>query len=176
MALSIDGFAVLATIGREPALFSDIRSEAAKAAQALLAKQLKAKALTVAGLRRIEEALGGETFSLVVDGLSDADVKSLATRLDRHHPEMKDATAERRRRHVMALATGTEPAEKPKKAAAAKKAPARKPGKAPVERAISSKAMAAVWDGRNIDEDDEAAPPKKPKRAAGRARSRKATR
>lgn len=175
MALSIDGFAVLATIGRKPDLFPDIRSEAAKAAQALLAKQLKAKTLTVTGLRGIEGALGRETFSLVLDALSDADVKSLATRLDKHHPEIKDATAGRRRRHIVALAAGAEPAEKPKKAAAAKRAPARKPGKAPVERAISSKAMAAVWDGRNIDE-DEAEPAKKPAKAAGRARAAKGTR
>src|ERR671933_209481 len=104
MALDIDGFAVLRAIVQEPDAFSAIRTDATKAARALVTKQLKAKALTVDGLRRVRTALGEHPFALVVDGLSDTDIKSITGKLDKHHPELKAASASWRRGHLVRLA------------------------------------------------------------------------
>ncbi|BCM85854.1 hypothetical protein [Methylobacterium indicum] len=124
MALEIDGLAVLCAIAEAPEAFPAIRSDVTKAAHALVTKQLKAKTLDLPGLRAVREALGPQPLALIVDGLKDAEVKALATRLDKHHPDLKDAPAVTHRRHLMALA-GTlapvsAPAAKPKA-----KAPAR---------------------------------------------------
>ncbi|WP_279358545.1 hypothetical protein [Methylobacterium indicum] len=124
MALEIDGLAVLCAIAEAPEAFPAIRSDVTKAAHALVTKQLKAKTLDLPGLRAVREALGPQPLALIVDGLKDAEVKALATRLDKHHPDLKDAPAVTHRRHLMALA-GTlapvsAPAVKPKA-----KAPAR---------------------------------------------------
>ncbi|MBK3400675.1 MULTISPECIES: hypothetical protein [Methylobacterium] len=118
MALEIDGLAVLCAIAEAPEAFPAIRSDVTKAAHALVTKQLKARSLDLPGLRAVREALGPQPLALIVDGLKDAEVKALATRLDKHHPELKDGPAVLHRRHLMALA-GTlapvaAPAAKPK--------------------------------------------------------------
>ncbi|AWN47312.1 hypothetical protein DK419_14130 [Methylobacterium terrae] len=130
MALEIDGLAVLCAIAEAPEAFPAIRSDVTKAAHALVTKQLKAKTLDLAGLRAVREALGPQPLALIVDGLKDAEVKALVTRLDKHHPDLKDGPAVIHRRHLMALAADLDavgpPAAKPKAA----KAPATSSAKA----------------------------------------------
>lgn len=160
MALDVDGFAVLRAIVQDPDAFGAIRTEATKAARALVTKQLKAKTLTVDGLKRVRTALGDHPFALVVDGLSDADVKSITSRLDKHHPDLKSASASWRRGHMVALAKDVEPSVKPPRRTSSAKRSApkpRAPGTPAIERALNSRAMAAVWDGKNVDDEPEAA-------------------
>ncbi|TNC15156.1 hypothetical protein FF100_06240 [Methylobacterium terricola] len=127
MALEIDGLAVLCAIAEAPEAFPAIRSDVTKAAHALVTKQLKAKTLDLAGLRAVRNALGPQPLALIVDGLKDAEVKALATRLDKHHPDLKDGPAVAHRRHLMALAADRDPVAPP----AARAKPARGPIKAP---------------------------------------------
>lgn len=125
MALEIDGLAVLCAIAEAPEAFPAIRSDVTKAAHALVTKQLKAKTLDLVGLRAVREALGPQPLALIVDGLKDAEVKALVTRLDKHHPDLKDGPAVLHRRHLMALAADLDPVPAP----AAKPKPAKAPAK-----------------------------------------------
>jgi hypothetical protein len=43
---------------------------------------------------RHRAALGADAFDLILDGLTDNQVKSLVTRVDKHHPELKTASPE----------------------------------------------------------------------------------
>src|SRR5262245_32290121 len=126
MPLDIDGLAVLRSIAAHPSIFSEVAAEAAKAARALVTKQIKSKGSTLKCLRDVRKALGADVFSLILDGVPDAQVKSLVTKFDKHHPDLKTSTSQWRRRQLSALAEGSvEPTLKPKptpKAKAAKKA------------------------------------------------------
>jgi hypothetical protein len=106
MALDVDGFAVLRTIGVHPHIFKAIAADTAKAACTLVAKQITNKNTGLKAVRDIRAAIGREAFSLIMDGMSDAQIKSLMTRLDRHAAPAKitDGTA---RLHVLALADGS---------------------------------------------------------------------
>lgn len=129
MALDLDAFAVLRAIGAHAALFGDTKADAAKAARALIVKQIKAKNTDLAALRALRKALGDETFALVVDGLKDAELKTLVARFDKENPEVKTANPAWRRRHLLALVTGdVEPV--PKTAKLKKPAKAKSGGKA----------------------------------------------
>ncbi len=136
MALDLDAFAVLRTIGEQAALFANVRAEASKLARALIVKKLKSKDADLKAVRDLRRALGDETFGLIIDGMKDAEVKSLSAKLDKHHPELKTANAAWRRRHLSALGSGAEePAAKPvkaKKVAGGKGVRARKADKEPL--------------------------------------------
>jgi len=132
MALEIDGLAVLCAIAEAPEAFPAIRGDVTKAAHALVTKQLKAKSLDLAALRAVRNALGPQPLALIVDGLKDAEVKALVTRLDKHNPEIKDGAAVAHRRHLMALASDQDPAAAP---AAAPREAAKAPAKAPAVKA-----------------------------------------
>ena len=115
MALDIDGFAVLRSIGVHPDAFAAIALDAARAARALVLKQITHKDTGLKIVRDIRAAVGPEAFSLIADGMSDAQIKALALKLDRHNPELKTANEAARRLHVLALAGGVaEPMEKSK--------------------------------------------------------------
>lgn len=126
MALEIDGLAVLCAIAEAPEAFPAIRSDVTKAAHALVTKQLKAKTLDLAGLRAVRNALGPQPLALIVDGLKDAEIKALVTRLDKHHPDLRDGPSVAHRRHLMALAADLDPVPAP----AAPTAPAKPKSKA----------------------------------------------
>jgi hypothetical protein len=85
---------------------------------------LKAKSVGLDGLREIRRALGENQFGLVVEGLKDAEVKSVVTRLDKHHPDLKNSSIAWRRHHLNSLADGSSaphaPPVKVKKAVARK--------------------------------------------------------
>jgi len=145
MANELDGFKLLRRIGKHAADFPDIAIDATKAARALVARQLKAKATGLQALRKVHEATGGKTFVLLVDGMSDADVAALVAKFDPHHPELKTATPAWRRARLAALAGGdTEPAGEPSASSQPKPRPAiKQTSKKPPER-LDSLAMAAV--------------------------------
>ncbi len=92
-------------------------------------------------MRGIRAALGPEAFDLIADGMADAQIKSLAVKLDKHNAELKDFDAAARRRHFLALADGSaQPLEKQK--AAPKPAPKKKPPASPSDRIHFSSAGA----------------------------------
>lgn len=127
MSIALDGFEVLRQVGKHRDVFAAARADVDKQARALVVKCLKAKSVDMAAFRDIYKALGREPFGLLLEGLKDADIKSILTRLDKHHPEFKAATASWRRQHLNALADGSsDPQAPPAKAkkAAAKKAKA----------------------------------------------------
>lgn len=150
MALDVDGYAVLQAMASAPEAFPDIRTDVPKLARTLVVKQLKARALRVASLRNIREILGSETFALIADGMSEAEVKGLVTRLDPHHPSLKTATPGWHRHRLTALAAGDAPFRKGEVRAedAAARTRAAEP---PPQRALASRPFAAVWDGRDHD-------------------------
>src|SRR5262249_38751921 len=131
MPLDIDGFAVLARIAAHSETFQDIAKDVTAAARTLVVKQIKSKTTSLQRLRDIRAALQPEAFGLVMDGLPDAQIKSLLGKLDKHNPELGASTAEWRRQQVLALASGSaEPAAKvkaPPKPKPGKKAKAEKP-------------------------------------------------
>ncbi|MBK5957294.1 hypothetical protein CCR97_03605 [Rhodoplanes elegans] len=121
MALEIDGFEVFRSIGSHRAAFEAIAPDVVKAARTLVVKLIKDKKTELAAVRAIHSALGAEAFGLVTDGMSDAEIKSLGSKLDKHNPVFKETDPAAQRRLVLALAGGmAEPAEKSK---AAPKAP-----------------------------------------------------
>lgn len=157
MALKLDGLAVLRAMLAAPEAFPAVQADLAKAAGTLAVKQLKAPKLDVGALRAVRGAFGADSFALVVESLKDTELKTIVGRLDRHDPAMKTASGVERRRRLLALADGQEPAEKPRKAPAAKapkaaaKPAAPKAPRAAVSRpgptsagALDSAAMAAV--------------------------------
>ncbi len=178
MALDVDGYAVLQAMASAPEAFPDIRTEIPRAARGLVVKQLKARNLRVASLRLIREVLGSETFALIADGMSEAEVKALVTRLDPHHPSLKTATPGWHRHRLAALAAGEAPFRKGETRAetASAKVLAGAPGKASVqaqpERALGSRPFAAVWDGKDYDA-PAAGPDAKPAAKGGREKKDK---
>jgi hypothetical protein len=121
MSIALDGFEVLRQVGKHPNIFAPIRADVDKQARALVVKFLKAKSAGLDVVRDIYKALGEEQFRLLVEGLKDAEAKSVVTRLDKHHPDVKGGSAGWRRQHLNALADGSSeplaPPAKVKKAA-----------------------------------------------------------
>jgi hypothetical protein len=106
MPLSLDGMAVLGKIAANSRVFAEVKPDAAKQGRALVVKQLKAKAGDRESLRAVKRALGPRIFDAILDGLSDADIRSLLHKLDRYCPDMKGSNAGWRREHLRDLATG----------------------------------------------------------------------
>jgi hypothetical protein len=144
MAVEIDGFAVLGGIAAHQALFADITADVNKAARALLLKKLKSAKEGVKTLRDVRSALSDETFSLVVDGMSASEVKTIIGKLDKNHPEFKGSSPQWQRQQLCALADGS--AEPVVKVKAPSTPRADKKTKSPTQgpERISSGAMAAV--------------------------------
>jgi hypothetical protein len=111
--LEVNGFEILRTIGVHAHVFKLISADVTKAARALVIRQIAHKSTGLKTVRDIRAAVGPEAFSLVVDGMSDAQIRSLTLKLDRHAATAKaaDGTA---RRHIIALADGSaQPSEQP---------------------------------------------------------------
>lgn len=163
MALDVDGFALLRAIARSPDVYPDIRAEAAKVGRALVVRQLKARTLSLRGLREIHDSLGADAFGLVIDGLTDAEVRNLVLRFDRHHPADKATQAGGLRRHLAGIASWIEPTRKPDQPVApAPKTGADTPARSP--RVLGTAAFRAVWDGKDRDGKDRDGKPGKDKR------------
>jgi len=142
MAVDLGGFSLLYSIGSHAHVFSEIKVDVLKAARTLVLKQLKTKSAGMKSLRDVRESLGHDSFALIVDGMKDAEVKSLLGKLDKHQPELKGSNPQWRVAQLRALADGSiEPAAKPKAAAKTKSG---KKTKATVPERLTSRAMAAV--------------------------------
>jgi hypothetical protein len=127
MALEFDGFEAWQAIADSPDAFASLRADAAKSARAALVKYLKTKTLGIPELRVMRKALGKELFRLLLDGMSDAEMKGLVARFDKHHPELKTGDPVWCRRHFLLLVKGdVEPAAKPGKSAKKKAKAVRK--------------------------------------------------
>lgn len=149
MAIDVDGFAVFRAIAQAPERFRAIETEIHKAARGLLVKQLKAKGLDLQHMRDVHDAVGAGAFGLVLDGMTDAEIRSLVTKIDKHLPDLKSAAGDALRRRALELTGGAEPARKTLKAAAPKRPPAPR-GTARVA-SVTSPAFSAVWDGKDHD-------------------------
>jgi hypothetical protein len=130
MSIALDGFEVLRRLGKHADVFAAVRSDVDKAARTLVVKCLKTKSVGSDALRDIHKALGTDQFELVLESLKDAEVKSILTRLDKHHPDLKQEAPAWRREHLKALAEGSsspspQPAKKAKASKKAKAEPAR---------------------------------------------------
>jgi hypothetical protein len=106
MAIALDAFRLLRRIGDHAQPFAAARSEVAKAARSIVVKALKAKSTDLEAVRAIHDATEEDQFALIVEGLSEAEAKSLVARLDKHHPDAKTGSGIWRRRHLIALASG----------------------------------------------------------------------
>ena len=89
--MSRTAFALLKSIGASETAFSLVGAEVEKAALTIMQKLLKAKNLTIAGLRDICTAVGADTFAAVIDNLADKDVTTLVKKYDKLWPELKSA-------------------------------------------------------------------------------------
>jgi hypothetical protein len=115
---------VLERIGAHPDAFSGIKAAVTKSAHDLVVKQLKTKTTTLQDMRSVRDALGINQFDLILDGMNEPTVKSILSRLDKHHPNLKSADARWRRVQLRTLCEGgAEPSEKVK--VGKKKAPGR---------------------------------------------------
>ena len=121
MPLNLDGMAVLGAIVANRRLFTGVEPDAEKYARTLVIKQLKAKNADLTALREISRALGRGLFPLLIDAMTDAEVKAVLGKVDKYHPDLKTETPAWRRSHLRALADGRiEATEKPKKPVKAK--------------------------------------------------------
>src|SRR5215469_3518438 len=124
MSIALDGFEVFRQVGKHAEIFAAIRADVDQQARSLVAKCLKARSFGVGAFRDIRKALGQEQFGLALEGLKETELKSLLTRLDKHHPGMKGGAIGWRRQHLNALADGSSkphaPPTKAKKASGKK--------------------------------------------------------
>lgn len=145
MAIDIDGYAVLGAIAQKPDVFPAIKGEVSKVARMLVVKQLKERTMSLAGLRNVGETVGFESFDLILDLMTDPEVKSLLGKVDKLNVEAKAAAPQSQRKHVSDLAhKRAEPAAKQSKPAKPKEPKATKPKEqkpkpAPVERAATAR-------------------------------------
>src|ERR1700754_2938267 len=100
MSIALDGFEVFRQLGKHAEVFAPIRADVDKQAKALIVKCLKAKSVGLDALRHIRKALGEDQFGLILEGLKDSEAKSILTRIDKHHPELKVGSAAWRRQHL----------------------------------------------------------------------------
>ena len=127
MALIVEPYKLLKIIGKHPAEFAAIKTDALKAGQKLFEKQIKHKSTTLETLCTIYDAFGDGDFKIMADGLEK--LGSTIKRLDGHHPDLKAMTARDHRTHLVALAARKAvPTYKPEKKTKAK---VPKPTKAP---------------------------------------------
>jgi hypothetical protein len=122
MAIDIDGFGLLRDIGANATVFAGLDKDVAKAARMLVVKHIKDNSSSLTVLRHVKNAIGPTAFALIMDGMSEAQIKSIVAKLDKYHPELKTATPDWRRRHLFSLAEATmEPFAKPTSAPRLKK-------------------------------------------------------
>lgn len=137
MPAGLDSAAVLRALADHPDAFPALRGDVAEFARKAMVKQLKDKALTLDGLRRLARACGEEAVATVLDGWETPELIGLAKKADGHGPHAKATDAAATRRHLLDLAAGRSEAsarpEKPAKPTKEPKAP--KPIKEPKEPA-----------------------------------------
>jgi hypothetical protein len=104
---------------------------------------MKAKTSGLKSMRDTCTALGADAFDLILDGLTDNQIKLLVARVDKHHPELKAGSPEWRLQRIRALARGAaEPLADPKAAAKSTKV-----NKRPAERPAAPERLAYMSAG-----------------------------
>jgi hypothetical protein len=105
MAVSLNGLNVLGKISANAKVFSDVKPDADKQARSLVVKQIKAKP-DVDSVRAVKKAIGPSPFDSVIDGMSDAEIRTLLNKMDPHNKELRQARPAARRDHLRALTAG----------------------------------------------------------------------
>lgn len=105
MAVSLNGLNVLGKISANAKAFSEIRPDADKQARALVVKQIKAKP-DVDSVKAVKKAVGSSAFDSVIDGMSDAEIRTLLNKMDPHNKALRQARPASRRDHLRALLAG----------------------------------------------------------------------
>ena len=123
MPAGLDSGAVLRALADHPDAFPALRADVAEFARKAMVKQLKDKALTLDGLRRLARAGSEEAVATVFDDWSAAELAGLAKKVDVHGAKaIGDEAA--MRRHLVDLAGGrVEPSARAAKVEKAIKAP-----------------------------------------------------
>jgi hypothetical protein len=117
MSTTINGFDLLQAIGQHPDTFADLSSDINKAAVALLKKHFKSKTMKLDVLRASRNALTPDVLALGLENLNEKELRTLARKLDNHHPDTASGNAQWLRRHIRALAASeAEPSAKPVRA------------------------------------------------------------
>lgn len=132
MAIHLDGHAVFAAIGAYPTAFPDLSTDVAVAAEKLLVKQVKAKGLTLDGLRGLFKAIGGDLATVLLDTLKDTEVATLVKKLDKNRAGLEPAPA-RALLHDLGMGVRELEADKPKPPTKPKPASKKKPAKGLME-------------------------------------------
>ena len=142
MPIDVDGASILATIAREPQLFAVVRDQASVIARNLVSKQLKDKSTHYDVLRMIAQSIGHRDFAVILDNMSDAEIKSVLKRVDGSNVSPMTDAAQWRRARLLALGTGLEtPGVRTEASVAILAKPSK--GSPKIRRAISSRAMRA---------------------------------
>lgn len=114
MAIIVDPYTLLQTIGRNQNAFAAIRADASKAGQKLFEKQIKHKSTGVETLSAIYKAFGDDDFKIMIDGVDK--LAATIKRLDKNNPAVKTMNARDCRVHLIDLAAGRiTPLVKPEK-------------------------------------------------------------
>jgi hypothetical protein len=103
--IEVDGAAILRAIIDNPRAFPDVSAEINKAAQTLVTTQLKATSTTLGKVREVYRVIGDKSLALVLDGLTDAVVKSLTKKLDINCAELTKKPPQWHRGHILQLAS-----------------------------------------------------------------------
>lgn len=115
MRVVIDNFAVLKAIGSNPSAFQTIDDLVRKQTKTLLVAGFKHKSLNLGDFRIMCGALGMESTALFFDEADDSLIKTICKKCDPHAAELKAGDIEAMKRHLLALAKGRAPADKPAK-------------------------------------------------------------
>src|SRR3546814_19459450 len=88
-SLDREGMAGRSAIAANPRVFASVQQDAAKYARTLVIKQLKAKNADLAMLREVTRALGRGLFPLILDAMTDPEVKAVLGRSEEHTSELQ---------------------------------------------------------------------------------------
>jgi hypothetical protein len=101
----IDGFELLAAIGKNPAQFRSVKVEVNKNARAWFTKVLKQEDMTLSRAKELRK-IAGENFHRIVGGLPVNTLRSTIKSIDEFYAGLKMADQATLFRHVIALVDG----------------------------------------------------------------------
>ncbi len=116
MTITLNAFELARSIGDHPDAFQDVKVEVQKAVLAVVVSLLKSRAIDVAKLRTLHDAIGAQSFRLVLEHIDPKPLSAIVSKVDPHHPEQKAAQPVWHRSHLIALAEGeVAPVSKPER-------------------------------------------------------------
>jgi hypothetical protein len=117
--IALDTFALLKSIAGAPETFAPVEDDLEKVAIASVKKLLRAKGLTLDGLRALSRAIGPDDLGFILghESTKDKEITDLVRKLDQYWPMRTTARVNELRDHLLALAAGAaEPSAKREKA------------------------------------------------------------